>query len=176
MNIDKETWHYKLYRWWLEIKCKRVVHCNYNDEMYDFDNNDYIAFDDASDEFIHGRLDITPNLCLYIKVVLLYAPFRKAINNKVFQLISLNLGLLGVIVLEFVNSEFNELMFILGIVTGIIGILAGICFAIFILVENIKAYRESKLFTEKKPTFYNSIVKPYIKAKKSKICPFLTFE
>ena len=174
MKIDKETWHYKLYRWWLEIKCKRI-HCNYDNEIYDYDKGEYIELATASDELIHERLNITPNLCLYIKVVLLYAPFRKAINNRVFQLIWLNIALSTIIYFEFINSEFNKFMFTLGISLALIGIILGIVYIVVMSCEAIVEYRYNK-YEEKKPTFYTSIVKPYIKAKKSKICPFLTFE
>lgn len=184
MKIDKDTWHYRLYRWWLESK---FIHRfgSYH-LLWDNTTQDDVDYElkDASDKLVLRYLSMpTPNLCQYINAVLIYAPLRKLFNSNYFYLTMLNIIIFVVLYMEQVNSEFNENMFVFGIVVMTIAIAFGIFSLIWYLgdkaIHGIKdiyhAWRNQPQ-PERKPTFYKSVVKPYVKARKAKICPFLTFE
>lgn len=177
MKIHKDMWHYRLYRWWLEHKFVSKFG-KYQDLYVWNDDGDDIEYtiEEAPDALIHERLHIPANLCLYIKAVLIYAPCQKIITNRIFRWSAINLALMGLIYFELTNSVVNDTMLVLGGLVSIVVLGLSIIIGILFICDKPNDIYQNRETKEKEPTFYKSVVKPYLKARKEKICPFLTFE
>ena len=70
MIISKNSWYHKVYRFWLLDK-HRELSDNYVSEE---------TRQEMSDEALQGSTGSILNLCLFVKVILLYAPARYLVN------------------------------------------------------------------------------------------------
>lgn len=202
MFISKNSWYHKVYRFWLLDKHRG---------FYDFVDEE--TRQEMSDEALRGSTGSILNLCLFVKVIFLYAPARylvnisgimylskpfiimaesdfvkKLINDinnlsiKIFGLknyrlykwILINAMIYGVVLLELTSREFCDIMFILSCFV----LSWGAVFIVICLVATIITGIEKLLNNKYVDTggFYKEIVKPYAKAKKSKICPLVNFK
>lgn len=170
MNIKKDTWHYKLYRKWLETKAKRL--------QGPYGTVGGVEITECPDEKLLYAIKYIKqhNLCLYIRAVLLYMPFRLIFTN-VYLYIFAALSLESFILYQELagNPIVLKLMFELGLV------LFGISIIVFLVA--IASYGEDKFKSiiyrrklENEKTFYKTVIKPYMKSIKEKTCPFINFE
>lgn len=187
MKLSRNTWHYKLYRWWLEFKSKKKrcyeVYVLRNGSRYN------ILLEDATDDEIVANINYIfmdfgkHNLCTYIRVVLLYAPTRFLFYTDIGKLAAINTILYGAVIymLANINSYFTMTIMV-NISILIQALLAAIIAAIIVtgivpgIIHVFKWSRNTLYDVVPEDTFYSTVVKPYCKSVKEKVCYFIEFE
>ena len=155
MELDTHSWHFKVYKRWLQLKTRHY-------KSTDLDNMLWYAKNTG----IH-------NLCLYMRVVMFWGPIKIFFFSATAVLSTAVILLLGLIYLELTATDMwlfigisNSLLVLLG--AGLLLVLSAL---IVMAVEGLRDHFGKKEKKEKQP----SIVWAYIKAKKQKICPILSF-
>ena len=153
MKLDTNSWHFKIYKRWLELKC--------GDTLWSSDTID--------DMLLNIKRTRHHNLCLYMRAVMFYGPVRMFFNSIECVLGLVIAFILGYIGLElyYINEAFTQVSF--GIILSI-GILIGATLLVG-GIEYLKSKYQKREPKDKKPNIFLE----YVKAKKSKVCPMLTF-
>ena len=180
MIINNKIWGYKLYRWWLEAK----VRARFSWGVIDHYESGVLLetpVKDASMPLLHKSARIAPNFCLYVRVVLLYAPLRKLVLNKYFLPSIANLVVYSFILATLLSESFRlgdgyEISLgtiVLLCMFAAAGLIVGVGYSIQQSWNKLRNKSAEISFT---PSIYKTVIKPYVKAKKQKICPMITFE
>jgi len=195
MELSKDTWHYRFYKWWLNLKCNLNIYNFPYDKEWDFYNfydrrdrtiGEKVTFEEASDELklciaTSGKYKFH-NLCLYIKVLFLYAPVRYLWHTPLIKWSIINTVIysINILILFNVDSIFisDGIWYISTLLIIIAIIISYLILWIEILVPAI--YRKINEYknkpSEESNNFYSSVMKPYFSDIKNKICRKIDFK
>ncbi len=157
MELDTNSWHFKIYKRWLQLK------------------TGYTRENDVDKMLRRAKFTSTHNFCLYMRVVMFWGPLRMYVHSIASLLLTFILLTSGLIWLEMYmyGSPFFVLLStaLAGSILGVI-VMGGAIVGIVIGTERLKEKWAGREVKEKRP----SIVWEYVKAKKQKICPVLSFK
>lgn len=179
MKLSKNTWHYRVYRWWLLHKARST---NYSVSRWvkgDGESvSDYVEIkleDATATELLNASKFMSQhNLCLYMRAVLFYALGRYIFLSPMPRIILANIIVFSLNIYLLLNLYGVFMSVMIEISTSVLILTAIGCLA-GILVGSL--YLTLQAFDKGKDTgFYKEVVKPYIKSTKSKICHQIEFD
>lgn len=156
MKMDTGSWHFRVYKRWLQLKTRRYRSTDLDSMLW------------------YAKNTGTHNLCLYMRVVMFWGPIKIFFFSVPAVLSTAIMLLLGLIYLELTATDmwlFIGISDFLLILLGA-GLLLVLSTFIVMATEGLRNRFGKKEKKEKKP----NIVWEYLKAKKQKICPILSFD
>ena len=180
MNLNTDSWHYKVYTKYLEIRSGyKLGEAYYN---YFKGENEPCTL-----EWMLWLIKRTKihNLCVYMRVVMFWGPLLLFFKSAPAMLLTTILATLGVIYFELfiaTGIAIPIIVFISGImIMALLAVTILVAVGVIVLLLNnfvlspLKQKMSGKIPEPKMPETL-SLVWEYIKAKKKKICPMLTFD
>ncbi len=183
MKLSKSTWHYKVYLWWLLHKAKntwRSINRPQKDDDGIITSHLKVLLKDATaDELLPVAKYMTQhNLCLYIRVVLFYALGRYIFYNPLPRIILANILLFSLNIYMLLNLDGVFMYrFMIDFTQGLIRliivviVLCSIAGTVYLTVMLCRKGLNKGSDTD----FYVSVVKPYMKGAKEKVCHIIEF-
>ena len=158
MKLNTDSWHFKVYKRWLRLKARNYI-------------NDSTGVDKM---LVLVKGTKIHSLCLYMRVVLFWGPVKIYFFSPKALLCTLNAFLFSYIYVLLASDPSAlylriSTMIILLTVSLVVGMLVVV--GIVAGTEYIKELVNNRPKTEKGPNIFWE----YLKAKKQKICPTLTF-
>ena len=162
MKLDTKSLHYKIYKRWLQIRTRNYF---YNKDSREDVDNMLRAVKDTT----------THNLCFYMRVVFFWGPLKMYFFSPTALLTTLNAALFGYIYILLTLPSSTVFLHISRIAMITIATLIAFGLISAGLIVGSEYLREAMAKRHSKEPRPN-IIWEWLKAKKRKICPTITFE
>lgn len=179
MKVNKSSWHYRVFDWWVNTSEAKRARKYQDREVFKYyeegDERDPDGW--TSGRYVHVSGDPV-SLCPYFWIVVLRAPLYWLFNTKpgiiLFGLIAFFTAWTAV---TFVGGNawwvFPAWAFGLAAATAVVVALSGL---IAVGWDKFKDWNDKRKHSKPKVEKEPSLVTEFVKAKKSKVCPILEFE
>lgn len=170
MILREDTWHFKIYRWWRLTKFATRIYSFTACKMHKAIRKEYEGV--AATELPHMH-NSPKNLCQYLQVIFLYAPFRFLMFN--YKSLVFWLNIFAFSYLYSVIKAPSHFIFASAVITGVVIICVAMIALFFFLdfCEDNVAPKIRKTYRKSKDDFTATNI---YKAYKNKVCPFIEFK
>lgn len=171
--LRKDMWYVKWFRYVLEMKF-RLDNPTHQDELLYWYPSESTALEDATTKELLNYLRLgVLNLCLFVRVTT-YMYIGLLIRKHASILLALSLNIMSWLWFYAVIQRPEDVLWF-NISLIIITVVSAISFFILVfwLEEKWKEWKYKQPIKNREESFINRIVKPYFKARKESICPFI---